>query len=144
MEPDLPAPAPTSSSTSVPSRLRQQVLAQRGLSVRDTKSRLRRTAPKIGQESNVDKPTAEAPTPGLTPSAPTPRSRVATQPKSLLPLTERKSQEENNPPTWRAKTGAGQEDETKWDITPEGGSAGREGRQFAVANVGNNGRIYLR
>jgi hypothetical protein len=30
------------------------------------------------------------------------------------------------------------------DITPDGGSAGREGRQFAVANVGNNGRIYLR
>jgi hypothetical protein len=34
--------------------------------------------------------------------------------------------------------------EVKVDITPDGGSAGREGRQFAVANVGNNGRIYLR
>ncbi|KAF4630728.1 hypothetical protein G7Y89_g7410 [Cudoniella acicularis] len=32
----------------------------------------------------------------------------------------------------------------KHDITPDGGSAGREGRQFTVANVGNNGRIYLR
>ncbi|KAG9234480.1 hypothetical protein BJ875DRAFT_11777 [Amylocarpus encephaloides] len=30
------------------------------------------------------------------------------------------------------------------DITPDGGSAGREGRPFTVANVGNNGRIYLR
>ncbi|EPE29313.1 Ras GEF [Glarea lozoyensis ATCC 20868] len=30
------------------------------------------------------------------------------------------------------------------EITPDGGSAGREGRQFTVANVGNNGRIYLR
>jgi hypothetical protein len=30
------------------------------------------------------------------------------------------------------------------DLTPDGGSAGREGRQFTVANVGNNGRIYLR
>jgi len=30
------------------------------------------------------------------------------------------------------------------DITPDGGSAGREGRQFTVGNVGNNGRIYLR
>jgi hypothetical protein len=30
------------------------------------------------------------------------------------------------------------------DITPDGGSAGREGRQFTVAKVGNNGRIYLR
>jgi hypothetical protein len=30
------------------------------------------------------------------------------------------------------------------DIAPDGGSAGREGRQFTVSNVGNNGRIYLR
>jgi hypothetical protein len=34
--------------------------------------------------------------------------------------------------------------EVKIDITPDGGSAGREGRHFTVANVGNNGRIYLR
>jgi hypothetical protein len=35
-------------------------------------------------------------------------------------------------------------EDVKSDITPDGGSAGREGRQFTVANVGNNGRIYLR
>jgi hypothetical protein len=35
-------------------------------------------------------------------------------------------------------------DGDKWDITPDGGSAGREGRQFTVANVGHNGKIYLR
>jgi hypothetical protein len=35
-------------------------------------------------------------------------------------------------------------EDMKDDITPDGGSAGREGRQFTVANVGNNGRIYLR
>jgi hypothetical protein len=35
-------------------------------------------------------------------------------------------------------------EEVKSDIAPDGGSAGREGRQFTVANVGNNGRIYLR
>jgi len=35
-------------------------------------------------------------------------------------------------------------EDLKYDITPDGGSAGREGRQFTVANVGNNGRIYLR
>ena len=29
-------------------------------------------------------------------------------------------------------------------IIPGGNSGGREGRQFTVANVGNNGRIYLR
>lgn len=30
------------------------------------------------------------------------------------------------------------------NITPDGGSGSREGRQFTVANVGNNGMIYLR
>ncbi|XXG97835.1 hypothetical protein Hte_004149 [Hypoxylon texense] len=35
-------------------------------------------------------------------------------------------------------------DSEKWNITPDGGSAGREGRHFTVANVGNNGQIYLR
>lgn len=30
------------------------------------------------------------------------------------------------------------------DLAPDGTSGGREGRQFTVANVGNNGRIYLR
>lgn len=30
------------------------------------------------------------------------------------------------------------------DVAPDGSSAGREGRQFTVAKVGNNGRIYLR
>lgn len=35
-------------------------------------------------------------------------------------------------------------EDLKHDITPDGGSAAREGRQFTVANVGNNGKIYLR
>ena len=30
------------------------------------------------------------------------------------------------------------------DIAPDGNSVGREGRQFTVGNVGNNGVIYLR
>ena len=30
------------------------------------------------------------------------------------------------------------------EVAPDGTSGGREGRQFTVANVGNNGRIYLR
>lgn len=30
------------------------------------------------------------------------------------------------------------------DIAPDGNAGSREGRQFTVANVGNNGRIYLR
>ena len=35
-------------------------------------------------------------------------------------------------------------DDLKFEITPDGSSAGREGRQFTVAKVGNNGKIYLR
>jgi hypothetical protein len=41
----------------------------------------------------------------------------------------------------RAKTSVG---EVRVDIVPDSTSASREGRQFAVSNVGNNGRIYLR
>ena len=33
---------------------------------------------------------------------------------------------------------------TARDVVPDGLSGGREGRQFTVANVGNNGMIYLR
>ncbi|KAK4152874.1 hypothetical protein C8A00DRAFT_44111 [Chaetomidium leptoderma] len=62
------------------------------------------------------------------------------QTKPLLPVTERRSHE--NLAGRRTKKAS--QDDDKWDITPDGGSAGREGRQFAVANVGNNGRIYLR
>ncbi|KAB5586132.1 hypothetical protein GE09DRAFT_1073494 [Coniochaeta sp. 2T2.1] len=63
---------------------------------------------------------------------------LAAQPKPLLPLAERRSQEDDTP--HRKFTN----DESRLDITPDGGSAGREGRNFAVWNVGNNGRIYLR
>ncbi|KAK4223185.1 guanine nucleotide exchange factor LTE1 [Podospora fimiseda] len=69
-------------------------------------------------------------------------SSAAAQSKPLLPVTERKSRDEVMA-VRRAKKGS-HDDADKWDITPDGGSAGREGRQFAVANVGNNGRIYLR
>lgn len=66
---------------------------------------------------------------------------AGSQSKPLLPVTERVSHEEN---LAGRRTKKGSRDGDKWDITPDGGSAGREGRQFAVANVGNNGRIYLR
>ncbi|KAK4098211.1 hypothetical protein N658DRAFT_432369 [Parathielavia hyrcaniae] len=78
---------------------------------------------------------------GLGPGKPKPRIPANAQSKPLLPVTERRSHEDNIAAR-RAKKGS--QDEDKWDITPDGGSAGREGRQFAVANVGNNGRIYLR
>lgn len=63
------------------------------------------------------------------------------QQKPLLPLTERKSHEEDLVGR-RARKGS--QDGDKFDIAPDGASAGREGRQFAVVNVGNHGRIYLK
>ncbi|KAK1545072.1 RasGEF domain-containing protein [Colletotrichum paranaense] len=63
--------------------------------------------------------------------------------KPLLPATERISEEERNQvPIRRMRADSSADD--KFEIAPDGGSAGREGRQFTVANVGNNGRIYLR
>ncbi|OAR01774.1 hypothetical protein LLEC1_05144 [Akanthomyces lecanii] len=59
----------------------------------------------------------------------------------LVPLTEvRQYQHERS-----ASRGAARETESeKWDTNPDNVSAARDGRQFAVANVGNHGRIYLR
>ncbi|KAI8261346.1 putative guanine nucleotide exchange factor lte1 protein [Colletotrichum sp. SAR11_239] len=65
--------------------------------------------------------------------------------KPLVPVTEKKSEEWNlNQSPARRLRADSSADDNKFDITPDGGSAGREGRQFTVANVGNNGRIYLR
>ena len=60
------------------------------------------------------------------------RRRKSPAPKPLVPLAERRSQENDKAV------------DDKWDVTPDGGSAGREGRHFAVVNVGNNGKIFLR
>lgn len=61
--------------------------------------------------------------------------------RPLVPASERISQEEKTA-AWRTKRKGS--DEKVDSITPDGGSGGRDGRQFTVANVGNNGRIYLR
>lgn len=78
----------------------------------------------------------------LTIGRPKKRTSPTSIPKSLLPATERKSQEENKLDRLSKKDA--QDSGDKWEIAPDGTSAGREGRQFTVANVGNNGRIYLR
>jgi hypothetical protein len=65
--------------------------------------------------------------------------RNAASAKPLLPLTERRSQEEKM--LHKAKKEAEAEN---WEVAPDGGSAGRGGRHFTVANVGNNGRIFLK
>lgn len=94
-------------------------------------ARPRKSPPALARDGDRPAGRAEKPKMRISPSAVS---------KSLLPVTERKSQEENKL-DWRVKKDS---DVEKWDIAPDGSSAGREGRQFTVANVGNNGRIYLR
>ncbi|KAF4584416.1 Ras guanine nucleotide exchange factor [Ophiocordyceps camponoti-floridani] len=71
---------------------------------------------------------------GFTPSKPSlPRlainkQRPAPTVRPLVPVTERRSSEEKI---------------AKAALVKDGSSTGRQGRQFAVSNVGNNGRIYL-
>lgn len=61
--------------------------------------------------------------------------------RPIVPLTERRAHDERDKSPTNHINDAG---ELKWEVAPDGGSAGREGRQFTVANVGNNGKIYLR
>jgi hypothetical protein len=72
-----------------------------------------------------------------------PRSRMAVN-RSPDAIRKRQLQDglrKENSVSRRMKRGA---EDGKDEVAPDGGSAGREGRQFTVANVGNNGRIYLR
>jgi hypothetical protein len=75
--------------------------------------------------------------------APAPRSKTIGNPSP--DLAKKKQLQEGlrkeNSINRRARREA---EDLKFDVTPDGGSAGREGRQFTVAKVGNNGKIYLR
>jgi hypothetical protein len=130
-------------SAALTTRFRQKQLAQRENSVRDQTRQQGKS--QRGRRAKLDKDGETATmtfgASGAGNGKQKTRTLPSTLPKSLLPVNERKSQEDNLS-TWRAKKGSQEDD--KWDLTPDGGSAGREGRQFAVANVGNNGRIYLR
>ncbi|KAI3323708.1 ras GEF [Xylariaceae sp. AK1471] len=58
--------------------------------------------------------------------------------KPLIPASERRSGEQAGNKVRKSPTGE------KWSPSVEGGTVGREGRHFTVANVGNNGQIFLR
>jgi hypothetical protein len=140
-------PPPASPATALTARFRQQLLAQRQRAERQTSPRepsgQRRTL-KLGRGEGEKGPGGTFTSFGSSGIIGRAPSRIASgaQQRPLLPVSERRSQEENVLQQRRAKKGS--QDDDKWDLTPDGGSAGREGRQFAVANVGNNGRIYLR
>jgi hypothetical protein len=93
----------------------------------------------------------------ISPKAPASPARDARKPlnklripsaagRPLLPATERKLHMETTGS--RSRKGS-VNDNARWDAptasaAADGAAAGREARQFTVANVGNNGRIYLR
>ncbi|KAL7941623.1 hypothetical protein V8C42DRAFT_173101 [Trichoderma barbatum] len=64
--------------------------------------------------------------------------KASTAGRPIVPLTEQKSISRS------LSIGKRDEEHDQWDIAPDGASAGREGRQFTVANVGNNGKLFLR
>ena len=73
---------------------------------------------------------------------PKPSTRVMRKPSTtgrpIVPLTEQRSVSRTLSLARR------DEEKDRWDVAPAGASAGREGRQFTVANVGNNGKLFLR
>ncbi|CAK7568553.1 MAG: Guanine nucleotide exchange factor lte1 [Sporothrix epigloea] len=93
--------------------------------------------PKLRRLSETDRQTVR-----LTVMRPKKSTSTTTLPKSFSPVAKRKSEKENKLDCLNKKDAMDGRDKT--EIAPEGLSAGREGRQFTVANVGNNGRMYLR
>lgn len=73
--------------------------------------------------------------------APPPKAAGTRSPDLIKKRQMQEGLRKENSVNRRAKREA---EDVKYDITPDGSSAGREGRQFTVAKVGNNGRIYLR
>jgi hypothetical protein len=132
MEASAPVQTSQSSPTWTPEGLRQRQ--------RDRLSPRGRFG-KSGRISTSVREVEGSPKDGITLS-PAPPRRIGTRSPELI--KKRQMQEglrKENSLNRRAKREA---EDVKYDITPDGGSGGREGRQFTVANVGNNGRIYLR
>ena len=131
MEAETPVQASQAASTHTPDSIRQRQrdrLSPRGRFAKTTG--ISTSVPEIGGSSNN----------GVTSAA---RSRAAGS-RSAESLMKKKLQDglrKENSVSRRARKEA---EDLKFEITPDGGSAGREGRQFTVAKVGNNGRIYLR
>lgn len=75
-------------------------------------------------------------------SPPKPSTKVKRKPSTtgrpIVPLAEQRSI------TRTLSLGKRDAEKDRWDVAPDGASAGREGRQFSVVNVGNNGKLFLR
>ncbi|CAM1509055.1 Fc.00g027940.m01.CDS01 [Cosmosporella sp. VM-42] len=141
MEAVDPPPLPPAAGLSAPPPPQTSPRTGAGTGFKDPRSK--RTSPRSGAMgftiANTSKSNNSRTATTTTRIAPT--SAAA---KPLVPVTERKSYEGIGSAAARTRKESEAEGSNKWDITPDGGSAGREGRQFTVSNVGNNGRIYLR
>lgn len=161
MEPDVDPPVlplqgaratPASTSTRVTTSVRQPTgrpqssAAYKAAVPRSSPST--RSATRVATQVRRPVPTARRPAErpaipaavAVNPQVRSARTAPNTKAKPLLPITERRVQGQKAPVT-RLRTNS---EADKWEIAPDGHSAGREGRQFTVANVGNHGRIYLR
>ncbi|KAL7822217.1 guanine nucleotide exchange factor-like protein [Trichoderma gracile] len=66
------------------------------------------------------------------------KRKPSTTGRPIVPVTEQRSISRT------VSIGKRDTEKDRWDVAPDGASAGREGRQFTVANVGNNGKLFLR
>ncbi|KAK1242148.1 hypothetical protein MKX07_000134 [Trichoderma sp. CBMAI-0711] len=66
------------------------------------------------------------------------KRKPSTTGRPIVPVTEQRSISRT------VSIGRRDAEKDRWDVAPDGASAGREGRQFTVANVGNNGKLFLR
>lgn len=121
-------------STLPPEVIRQR---QRGrVSPRGRPSKKHRIATAVGELRNAPSTTIRL--------SPPPRAKGGGQRSpdmSARPTMRGDARQEN---TVQSRARGMSDGEVKVDVTPDACPAGREGRQFIVANVGNNGRIYLR
>ncbi|KAI1279643.1 hypothetical protein F5Y07DRAFT_29238 [Xylaria sp. FL0933] len=119
--PGLHPPLPIRSNLSLrEAKRRATARDQRPQKVLDEDVRIKRSPPH-GRAANKTRP-------GV-------RTSPIANAKPLLPPSERRSGDH--------KANKSLESE-KWSPSADGSAAGREGRHFTVANVGNNGQIFLR
>ncbi|KAK7741913.1 Guanine nucleotide exchange factor lte1 [Diatrype stigma] len=140
MEADLLASQPPGPSRSIPSprqpaRRETPSKTQRSPYIGGRESKSRRSPPRLTRR-HTDKADPAGGS-GTSSGCASPVSTPVSSSKHLVPAVERRPSEA----TANARKDAEYE---KGNIVPDGGSAGREGRQFTVAKVGNNGRIFLR
>ncbi len=133
MEDDAPPMAPQPARTHTPESLRQRQRDR--LSPRGRFAKSSRIAESVREVDGSRKN-------GITLApAPKPKAIGNRSPELMKKKQVQDGLRKENSVNRRARREA---EDLKYDVVPDGGSAGREGRQFTVAKVGNNGKIYLR